>query len=373
MLGFIVCFALAAGAGLAGIRGGLDAGRVQAGDTVLDVMQPIQAKLRALADPPESPGLQRVAFLGDSTVGLYPPGRTVPERLQQELSAAGDGAPATQVYTFAGRGMTPFDHYFLADRVAGVAPDLVLMVFNLFSLTGSALDGTRAQLSGWISPSRLPEALSLPLHRVGLSLDRLLFHLGIVHAGVDGLWWRVMREQVRTKRARLILEKWVAEVADHHAERDFVAALGRTRMERMAEAAGVRPGRALTREMYAEALEGVDPDHAALRILAATLGEFRRAGVRVLIYLAPNDVEEQAGLGPGENEGLERSIAAVLRVVRENGGEFVVFRDLFPTGSFRDRSGHLRVDPAFDGPVRLARALAPRVLAALESDGERGD
>lgn len=375
-LGLAVVFALAAGGVVAGSISWLKQARLGRPSLVFDYSRLIGKRLPALAAAGRG-GRRSVAFLGDSQIVSYPEGRTVPERLQQALDARAPGADGIHVVSLAMSGTGPFDHYFLVDRIAEARPDLVVIALNLDHFS-KAWKGaySRPQLAALIEPSRLVEALRLPLHWTGLTTDRLLFYLGVGQAGgYDPFYWLSLR-QAQAGRARARFESWLQGGGEHTPEQGFRDRADERTIARLFTGPDIRHyRRAGLVQHYADTLAGLEPDHPVVRVLAATVSHLRAHDVEVLVFLAPVEVSWLASQGVLDREGLARTIAVVKQAVEAHGGRFADLHDRLPAEAFRDAPGHLAFpaegaaaegDAGIDGPRLLAEALTPLVIQSLD-------
>lgn len=373
------CFAASGAAVVAGSFHWLRGARLGRPTLVFDYSRMMGKRLPALAEA-RRPGRPTVAMLGDSALVSYPEGRTVPARLQERLDA--------DVASLGMSGSGPFDYYFLADRIAAARPDVVVVALNLDHFS-RAWQGaySRPQLAGWIAPARLLEALRMPLDWIGLTTDRLLFYVGLVQAGGYDPWTWLTLRQAQVGRARDRFEAWLQGAVDASGdrrdestpERRFRAAADARTLARLFTDPEIRHYREEgVREHYDVTLAGLPSDHPVLRVLGACIDRFRRAGARVLVYVAPLEVTYLESRGLLDRTGLARTIATIEAAVRAHGGSFADFHDLLPGEAFRDAPGHLaypRQAPAAaddggrdatpDGPARLADALAPVVRDVL--------
>lgn len=322
----------------------------------------------------ERRGETTVALLGASALVSYPEGRRVPDRLQQRLSA--------RVVSLGMPGSGPFDYYFLADEVAAVGPDAVVIAVNLDHFSEAWRDAySRPQLAGWVRPARLAEALALPLERTGLTADRLLFYVAVVQAGGYDAWYWLTLRQAQLGRARERLEAWLqggvyeprSDTGDDTPERRFRRAVSRDTIARVFDSPDLRHYREpALREHYEAVLAGLPDDDPVLEVLDATIRRLTGAGARVLVYVEPIETGplRRAGLLDDAGEaGLSRSLAALAATARARGASFVDLHDALPSEAFRDAPGHLAFEDGVDGPDRLAALLAPAVRALFAGDG----
>jgi hypothetical protein len=367
LLLLLACFTLSSWAVLLAFYGAMNATGVEYPDIGLDVMRNIAMRksLNKLARRPPGRRVERVAFLGDSTVVSYEPSsRTVPSRLQKAVVRLGRAEPPISVRSLAVPGMGPYEWYFLADEIADAGPDQVVMPVGLGSFSQITIDRlSRVELAGWIWPRRLPEAMALPIYLSGLTWDRLLLYVGIVRSGGFEIWRRLKKEQARVGSAQRSLAEWIGTVDGVSAEGTFSRVRGWHDIGRFVMQGGDRYNERGVRRYYTAAMDGVEEDHPVIRMLAATIRTFRRADIHVIVYVTPTNVEHIESLGLLDRDGLDRTLAVIERAVRESGGEFADLHDLFPDEVFSDPPGHFVYEGEIDGPALLARALAPRVVA----------
>jgi hypothetical protein len=348
----------------------------------LDVIDSLTEALPELALG-NARGSWDVAFLGDSMVVSYPPGRTVPARLEQAIEQTRGPRPLVEVVSVAAPGMGPFDYYFIADLIAEAKPDQVILPFNLAALS-NPWRGTfsRPELSGWLSPARLPAALSLPLEWVGLTTDRMLVYVAIVQSGAAEPWHALIRQQARLGRALTIAASRLDKQFRSTAVLNFGTARFRYADEKniidaIPSSPGVRGKRKrLTafglRQRFGPALDGIDPDNPVVRVLAAAVARFQQDGIPVLVYANPTNTANLQEAGVLDEQGLARTLDVIATAVRAAGGEFVDLHRLLPDEGFRDAAGHFNVRAhAPDGPEMLGQALVPFVIEEARAQALR--
>jgi hypothetical protein len=361
---FTLCFALATPVLPVLAYRALERAGVEYTPIRLNMADDLAPRLANLERHRGRPGVVQVAVLGDSTSVSYPDGRRIYERLYQQANRLAEGRPHIRVVNLGSHGASPFDYYFLADRIAEAGPDQVVIGFNLASMGPAWRQSlARPELGGFVRPGRLGEAFRMPLHWVGLNADELLFYRAIIGAGGYDPWRRLQQEQVRLGSARAKVESWVGERTGAHPEVAFQRALKRARRARdLTGGANRYKARALLRH-YGPALAGADPDHPVLRVFAATVSLFERSGIRTLVYVVPLNVEHLDAVGIFDAAGMAKTLASLGAAVRKAGGRFVDLHDLFPDQGFRDAPGHFTVEGPIDGPAQVAAALAPIVVA----------
>jgi hypothetical protein len=320
-----------------------------------------------------APGLFEIVFLGDSMAVSYPMPLSVPRQLEQATQELAGGDPPLRVHSLAFAGTGSFDYYFLADLIASSEPDLIVISFNLASVSARwQASFARPELAGWIGLPRLAETLRLPLGWIGLTHDRLLFYSAIVRLGASEAWIALTREQTRVGIARESLEQFFAvkNTRGKSPEQRFESAK-EYRTIRQFNARDLPRYTALgQRSHFGLALDGIPLDNPSLVVLGRTLHHFHRMGIRTLVYVTPFNYEHSQHLGILDEAGLRRSIASIEANVRGAGSEFVDLHRLFPDSHFRDRPGHFVYEGGVIGTRKVGRALAPAVLAIARRSAE---
>jgi hypothetical protein len=365
----LLCFAATASALGLGIVRATQAARTETplvGITFADYLQKRVSALGAAADRRD---VFRVGFLGDSTAVSYALENQVPTRLQQAAAELARGRPEIEVHSLAMQGMWSFDYYFWADVIAAAKPSQLVVSFSLESFSEAFREVfSRPQLAGWMGSDRLAGALGLPLDWIGLTWDRLLFYHAVVRLGGYETWRALSIEQARVRQARDDLASRISG-GDASPERALGQVLVDGILERKFVSADLRRfSQTGQREHLGLALSGVRADHPLLRVLAATLRSFERAGIPVLVYVNPTNVEYVESLGLLDEAGLRTTLATLEAVARENGADFVDLHALLPDQGFRDAPGHFSVGEVH-GPARLAEALAPFVVCEARRHG----
>ncbi len=359
--------------------GAADLGKPTIDFNIVDILQRRLPRLEKARDRATQETLQ-VVVLGDSTVISYPRGRQIPDQLERVLEARREDGPRIETLNLAVSGVSVFDYYFLADEIVRVRPDGVLIAFNLDSLS-DAWRGAylRPVLAGMIDPDRMLHTMSLPLHWIGLTFDQLFFYVGIVQFGGYDLWYHLTLEQARMGRARTAVRDYFDALVGANAGRDFDNAAAQALLRKLfaPDTDPDTPYRRFNRtgqlEHYRSALEGIPLEHPLLRALESTIDVFEREGIPVVVYVNPVNHEHMDALGILDREGLASTAENIGVVVRRKRAAFVDLHDLLPDAAFRDGTGHFTVSDEFDGPARLAEALAPTLLSELRSQHEPAD
>lgn len=372
---FVASFILGAAGLLFGLFQIVDRAGIVYADVALDVPIMLNERLPALAATAGTPGLRRVAYLADSTAISRQKALAVDARLEKATAKITGGEPRIEVHSLATAGLGPFDYYFIAEEVIRAQPDLVVLLLNLTTFSDSwRRTFNRRELSGWIPPKRLLEAISLPLYWMGLTSDQLLLDVALEQAGLLRPWRFIRREQARVVTARNRLKLKLGELFENRTEYSY----GLIRARHLRNSLLLEGGRRYNAKgqliRFGPALAGVEADHPNLQLLAAAVRTFEQAGVPTLVYVNPTNIEHTRKLGVLDERGLQKTLDNVERKIREAGGDFADLHALFPDAAFRDAAGHFTVrggEP--DGPKMLAEALAPPVVANLlaEARGSR--
>ena len=346
---------------------GVEALEIREVEVALDAIDAVDAGLAGLDARETDDAEWQVGVLGDSMLISYPPGRTVPARLQQVLDELGGGAPRVRVHSLATPGMGPFDYYFVSDRVAAAAPDEVILPVNLTVFSNGWRETfARPELAGFLPPSRLPEAFTLPLEWIGVTADRTLSYVAVVKSGGADRWQALMTEQARLgaahDRIRLDLSaRFAADVQAAFARDSYRYHRDRTVIPKTKRLTPIG-----VEERFGRALAGVEPDDPSLQLLAAAIRVFRSHAVEVLVYTNPTNVEHIEAVGAANAAGLARTLASIEAVSDGAGARFVDLHALVLDAGFRDFAGHLSVRGDVDGPLRLARRLAPLLAESAQ-------
>jgi len=178
----IVSFAVTVG----GIRTALLAAEVEDGAVGIGIGRILELHAANL-EASQRVVAERIVVLGDSTVVDYPFGRSVPDNLRRVLRAR--TSQKTLVIALAAPGMSAPEYYAFADLIVEYRPQQVVFPINLASLSNRWRSGfNRRESIGWIPLSRLPDLLTRPFHSLNLTLDRILFYMGIVGSGLQEAW-----------------------------------------------------------------------------------------------------------------------------------------------------------------------------------------
>jgi hypothetical protein len=318
---------------------------------------------------PASSGTDRIVFLGDSLsvgpLGFLNSKGWVSTHLGGLVNAGIEHPRRVSMVPIIGSGLSVYSYYFMSDRIIEFVPDAVVVQFNLFWLSEHwhrSLD--RTVMAAWLPLSWWREAVALPLHLTTLTTDRWILYRSLQELGLFDLWYQVQREQARLPDAYWNLATWIQESARSPAGLDFrkdhkwrIAVRHRDKRNRATPLAA--------RQQFEPALNGIEGDHFALRVLDALLGRLENAGIPVLVYLPPHNVEHLETLGLMNREGLDTTVARIEAVVRRRGASFVDLHDQLPDAAFRDYLDHYVDDSELEGSRLIAEQLAPQVLDTL--------
>jgi hypothetical protein len=344
---------LLSGSGLA-MREGLDRAGVGRPHTLLDRVGGLLRSL--LSASRRSRGGFDVVMVGDSHLlrsGELPVHVWVERGLWE---VQGDSA----VWRVAVNGLSLFGHYCASDRIAETDPAAIVMELDLADLSQLWRDASDAPFAGLLAPRRWAEAAILPLAGAGVSIDQLLFYGGVVQLGGFQRWRWLQGEQARAALAPFDLGNTLQR---HSPWPDGV------RYDRQLQLAGLVRERALghrraspewARATLGPALEGASERHPSLRFFESLLRHYAEAGVPVLVYVNPVNVEHLSELGL-PIQGLTLTIERARVIALRQGAGFVDFHALLPDAAFRDEMDHLDADG--DGARRLGNAIAESLLA----------
>ncbi len=310
----------------------------------------------------------RVLFLGDSlAIDGRPPDTSIPVRLGQNLADARPAGLAVELVAYTGPALGLFSHYFLSQRVIDREPDQIVLAVNLRSFSKRWRADERPQLAGWLPAERWPEALALPLHAVGVSADRLFFYRALVVLGAFDAWYRLQREQVRLTNAYWSAARWLQAAARGEDGLKFRLVHKLAELKRDKTSA-FRATPYATHTLLGPALRGLAPDDPALEVLDALLRRFEEAGIAVLVYVAPINVEHLSSIGAYDPQGMARTSARIEAVSRRRGAAFLDLHDLLPDAAFADHLDHLVQDVEPEASGAVADRLAPLVAECIRDE-----
>ncbi len=327
----------------------------------LDMVPVIENSLDAIRDTREA--LWSVVYFGDSTVIGFPPEHHLPKRLQESINQFGGRRPPIRVLPLAVMGLTPFDIYFLSERVIEAGADQVIIPFNLAAFSPSwRTRFPRPELAGWMKWSAIPRALILPLYHIGLTVDRLLMNQLFVRIVGFDTWQIIRREQTRVGRARQNLELWASQWQHPNSVSAFRRGYYFRSAARFGHPKRKRYNEVGMRNHHGDAFEGQNARHPVFRILAESLRLFDEAGIPALVYLVPINWEYARSLGVYDEKGLAQTIDSLVEITDRHHASLLDLHKIFPDAGFVDEPGHFTHEGEYDGPRVVADQLAPPIV-----------
>jgi hypothetical protein len=195
---------------------------------------------------------------------------------------------------------------------------------------------------------------------VEVSADRLFFYRALVALGVFDAWHWLQRQQVRLAYAYWSAARWLQAAA--RIENGLAFRMLHKQAElRRDKTSAFRATAYAARTLLGPALQGLDRDDPALEVLDALLRRFEAAGIAVLVYVAPINVEHLSSIGAYDARGMARTSGRIEAVSRRRGAAFLDLHDLLPDAAFADHLDHLVQDVEPEGSRAVADRLAPLV------------
>jgi hypothetical protein len=311
----------------------------------------------------------RIAVLGDSTVG--PPRATdhVPSRLHVALLRRTAEVSEAVVYNLSAPAMGSVTYHFMVADIVDALPDLVVWQVA-FTHTSHHWRRTFShhEMAGRMRLGDLARLTLLPIHDLGLSADDLLLYKLLMGSGSSTAWIWLVAEQSRVAKLRVALEERLAPWVGVRPEQGFrhrVALKAKGNGQKRIDGRLRSLGKAAVRRQ-GDGLTGLDPSHITLRMLAESLRLFETAGIPVLVYLGPINIEHLRNIGVVDEEVLRESVDVYRQVVVENGAGFIDLHDALPDISFVDARGHYHSTEEFDAVGRMLDKILPRVMEVIE-------
>ena len=357
VLGFLLAFAATGQA----LRVGLDRAGVGTRRTQVDSVLQLMTGVRLVEQGANGEG-RRVVLVGDSHLMVGRGDDLLHERLQQALRARGEHVSVRRV---ADHGLGLLGHYCLSDTLAAASPHEVVLELNLAHFSPGWQRRQLAPCVVMLEPRRWLEAARLPLHRDGVSLDRLLLYGTTGRVGGLGLLSRVVRWQSRVVLAWEQLTHALQARSPWPEGLAYLDVLVRSDLARARDRSG-RATSSWALLLHGAALEGVRAGHPTLRVLDAVLAHYEEAGLRVLVFVNPINVEHLRSLRLHSETGLARTLARAEAVVRARGARWLDLHDLLDDAAFRDHMDHL-------GPGGGRLVVAERLAEALSRTAPAGE
>jgi hypothetical protein len=313
----------------------------------LSLAERIQALERVAAHRPA------VAFLGDSTVMAYAPGRRLPDALQRRMRGA-------FVFDLAFAGMGAMEYFCTAAQLRHAPLAAAILPVNLATFSERWQSRwARPEGTGWLPFDRGFELMRLPAHWFGVTLDRFLFYRAIVASGHASLWNRAQQTQARAGRAIERVRRQL-QPGDPPLDSGMPPLPARRSPGRRN-----RPSLESVREAFGPVLAGVGPDHPVVEVLRATARELARREIRTVAYVVPFNVAWIRSLGVYDEAGVAHSVRTIRSALEAEGVVVVDLHALLPDHGFRD-ANHFTVSAELDGPDLVAAELAPVVAAHVQ-------
>lgn len=319
----------------------------------------------AVPEPASRPRFS-VVYFGDSLAMVEVPvrnsNRSAPYLLLQELQKTmvetGAGKPNDlRLIPITHSGLSVWSLYYMTDRIVARRPDFVVLEFNLYNFSRFWQKRDRKILGALLPLKRLPEMLTLPTGDTGLAMDEWAFSKLVLAAGVLPWWEAVQREQERATNSYWAwsdkLQTWVGAERLQFRQLNYLQAMAKTQ-----DPVTKRSTLEYSRKLFGPSLSGIDVGTSTFRMFSTSLARLRSAGIPVLVYVPPYNLDHLGKLGLLEGSRLVDSIGLVREVATQHGALFVDAHDLFDDSHFRDAMDHLNENEATDGHKALAQHLA---------------
>jgi hypothetical protein len=340
------------------------------GDSKLARLELVGQRIDSLVTGAHEAEVLRIAFLGDSTVDPpRSPENSLPAQLELGLEHWQHDGPPVVVYSMAAAALSSVTYHFLTPDIIAAQPDLVVWQLAFTHTSEHWLSGfTHHEFAGRLSFAELLPLLRLPIHELGLSADDLLLYKLLMRPGLRSAWSWLVQEQSRVQKTRDELDNRIYGQGANPPVRLFRGLGALKRQKRTMEFVDGRSRylgkRAIIHQ--GEGLKGVQPDHVTLRLLAESLALYAEAGIPVVAYLSPINIEHLRAVGVVDEDRLSLSLESYRSVVASHGASFVDLHDLLPDDSFFDARGHFHRTEAFDTPGQIVDKLLPAVTGGLD-------
>ncbi len=268
-----------------------------------------------------------VVFMGDSTIygaSAYP------NHIAKVLRDTAD------VRAIRYPGFDFYHHYFSLGEVLELEPAVIVLVAHLRMFGRAGVFGM-TDLVSMVPTAELPRAALLPLHERGITLPELIASRSLRYPWGE----RALELHIGLRAALQAAQGW----------RWLVPA--EPQLDVDDPALRYAAFRRYDTPLYEQ--------HPVVRMMAATIELARRRGAAVVVVVSPIPVARLASEGFYDPARFTARLEVLQRVTEARGGEFVDLHQLLPRDHFSDELGHTRRA----GTLRIAEALAPRVIAAL--------
>jgi hypothetical protein len=358
------CFVLALAATLLGVLRSVERIGQERPKLALDAIGALREGLAAFpAEEGRATAPAQVAMLGDSMLLANHGDGAVPVHVERLANRGGGRERRVEVRSLALAGSGMFDYYFALDEVVAAKPDLVILAFNLTTLSDTwRVAFARPELASLVAPHRILEALTLPVYWANVTGDRLFGYVALMKLGALESWTSLALSQARTSGVREHLIQWADESLGASAEQRFRG----LRFLRLARSPRTRRFDAdREQQRFGAALAGISPAHPVTEALESTIEGFHRAGIPVYVYVSPANIDNLEEVGVLDREGLARTLASIEHVTRAAGASYSDFHHLLPNAAFSDPAGHFTHRGPVNGTATLARAIAGEVVAIV--------
>jgi len=297
----------------------------------------------------------------------YPKQQAVPKRLEQNIRAQFFQIPRPIVVnTFVRPGQGYSSYYFRAERMVEARPDQIVIEFHASAMSAQWREKfSRPNDVALVGMDRMLEALSLPLYKLGLTADRVLWMVTCEELGAVDVWRTIAVAQGRITKLRDAMDKSTAVLFGSQAHEKYQQQLNRHNAAHLLTPEGRRWTEEAYHHFYGEALAGVESDDIAIEMTKATVRLFQQAGIKTLVYVSPINVEHMSEVGALDRAGLQKSFARLGDAVRAAGGKFADLHDLLADDQFRDPAGHMTFEGKTSGSNVLAQHLASLVIEQM--------
>ncbi len=331
------------------------------------IIEQVSGNLSALsrADGPKA------ALLGDSMAQNPGKGPSIARLTELALH---ETAPRNRAHvrSFAYSGFGMFAHWAVAQRLAETGVDVAIIEVGAHSFRAVPGIMGRTAVAGIVPPARIPTLINLPLQATGLTWDRMLLYATLRGSGLYPGWRSVRARQAHAASALDTTAQAMDGWFGHDATAE-VAADRRSYEHRLATAP-TRPPRwrpETARADYAPLAAGIGVDHPSLAFLCAAVKHLSDAGIGVLVYFTPANVEYFTAVGALGRDAWGGSLDTIEQAVVGAGGTFLDLHALLGDEHFRDAIGHLTV--THGGPGRVAGEIAAQLASMLAArDATRG-
>ena len=308
------------------------------------------SKSEAAAKRGRSP---RIVFLGDSTATFAQGFPNVVQEFQRTLRRS--KLKKFHLSAAAYPMMTPIDYFYAVHEIADSQPDAVVATVNL-GVLGSRVP--RTDMAGMIPASSALWAQRYPLHKFGLTFDRLLLASAIVQTSAISSWRPIKERQTRLGDWRTLRVQEDLDRDQSGKQRVYLNHISMVEGQRRADETG-------TRHLFGDLLDGVTPNHPMVRMLEGTVSVLRERGIVVVLYVNPVNIEWFDRVGLSERKGLHQTIAVIRAMVEGHGGTLVDLHEMLPDAGFKDAAGHMHAKRPHRAAHRIAKNLAYAVIPLL--------